>query len=248
MVLPDHHSLREAGIGDCAASINGSGTTNGINGHTTNAAHSSHSRYMSISTASEFDSSNAMNGQEPAPAQKPVAICGLALRLPGKIRTPQQLWEFLLSKGDARSKVPESRYNVASFYDPSNKPASVPTEYGYFLDEDLGALDTSFFSMPRMEVEREAPEHRLMLEVARECLEDAGEMNWRGRKIGCYMGCFGEDWQNMFARDPQSWGQYRATGPGDYTLSNRVSYEFNLQGPRCVPLNLNLDGSLIFIV
>lgn len=50
-------------------------------------------------------------------------------------------------------RVPSSRYNVAAFYDPTGKPGTVVTEYGYFLDEDIGALDTSFFSMPRMEVE-----------------------------------------------------------------------------------------------
>lgn len=164
--------------------------------------------------------------------QTPIAICGMAVRLPGGIRTPQQFWEFLINKGDARSKVPESRYKVSSFYDPSGKPGSVPTEYGYFLNEDLGALDTSFFSMARTEVARESPEHRIMLEVARECLEDAGEPSWSGKCVGCYMGSFGEDWQNMFTREPQAWGQYRATGPGDYNLSNRVSYELNLKGPR----------------
>lgn len=162
----------------------------------------------------------------------PFAICGLALRLPGGLRTPQQFWEFLLAGGDARTRVPESRYNISAFYDPDGKPASVPTEYGYFLDDDLRALDTSFFSMPRSEAERASPEQRLMLEVARECLEDAGETDWRGRSIGCYMGNFGEDWCEMFARESQGWGQYRATGYGDFVLSNRISYELGLRGPR----------------
>ncbi|KAF2645859.1 putative polyketide synthase [Massarina eburnea CBS 473.64] len=161
----------------------------------------------------------------------PIAICGLALRLPGGLRTPQQYWDFLLSGQDARSRVPESRYNVSAFYDPSGKPTTVPTEYGYFLDEDLGALDTSFFSMPRSEVEQASPEQRLVLEVARECLDDAGETNFRGQCIGCYIGNFGEDWSEMFARENQGWGQYRMSGPGDFVISNRLSYELNINGP-----------------
>lgn len=161
-----------------------------------------------------------------------IAICGMAVRLPNGIKTPQQLWQFLLNKGDARSRVPESRYNVSAFYHPSGKPGTVITEHGYFLDDDIGTLDTSFFSMPRMELERADPQQRLLLEITRECLEDAGITKWRGRRIGCYVGSLGEDWSEMFARESQNWGMYRASGSGDFALSNRVSYEMDFRGPR----------------
>ena len=183
------------------------------------------------------------NGTE-TNTQSPVAICGMALRLPAGLKTPQQLWEFLLSEGDARGRVPSSRYNVAAFHDRTGKHGTVITEHGYFLEEDIGVLDTSFFSMPRMEVERTDPQQRLMLEAVRECFEDAGEPAWAGKRIGCYMGSLGEDWCEMFARETQNWGPYRYTGYGDFTLSNRVSYEMNLQGPRFVySYDLVLDDS-----
>ena len=175
----------------------------------------------------------AVNGTQDY-SQTPIAICGMALRLPAGLKTPQQLWQFLLAGGDARGRVPDSRYNVASFHDSNGKHGTVITEQGYFLDEDIGALDTSFFSMPRMEVERTDPQQRLMLEVTRECFEDAGETAWRGKCIGCFMGSLGEDWSEMFARETQNWGPYRYTGSGDFALSNRVSYEMDLQGPRLV--------------
>lgn len=164
----------------------------------------------------------------------PIAICGMALRLPGGLSSPRDLWEFLLAKGDARDRVPKSRYNVYAYYSPEGTYGSVATEYGYFLDEgvDLGALDTSFFSMTRNEVERADPQQRLLLEVARECFEDAGVTKWRGKTIGCYVGSFGEDWVEMFAREPQQYGIHRVVGIGDFALSNRISYEMDLQGPR----------------
>ncbi|KAI1209352.1 fatty acid synthase S-acetyltransferase [Annulohypoxylon truncatum] len=163
----------------------------------------------------------------------PIAICGMALRLPGGLTTPQELWEFLLTKGDARSRVPQTRYNLSAFYSPTGKPGTVFTEHGYFLDEsvDLGALDTSFFTMPRTEVERADPQQRLLLEVARECFEDAGVTNWRGKTIGCYVGNFGEDWLEMFTKETQQWGLHRVVGTGDFVLSNRISYEMDLRGP-----------------
>lgn len=182
------------------------------------------------------DHSTETKGIDDVPTSSPVpiAVCGMALRLPAGLKTPQQLWEFLLAGGDARGRVPASRYNVAAFHDPTGKHGTLITEYGYFLDDDISALDTSFFNMPRMEVERTDPQQRLMLEVARECFEDAGETAWKGKRIGCFMGSLGEDWCEMYARETQNWGPYRYTGHGDFALSNRVSYEMDLQGPRLV--------------
>jgi acyl transferase domain-containing protein len=157
----------------------------------------------------------------------------MALRLPGGIMDPSQFWEFLLSKKDARSPVPQSRYNIDGHYSKSGKPGAVKSQYGYFLDEsvDIGALDTSFFSMPKAELERADPQQRQLLEVTRECLESAGETNYRGKDIGCWVGSFGEDWCESFAKDQQHYGMYRISGWGDFILSNRISYEYDLRGP-----------------
>ncbi|KAJ5768714.1 Acyl transferase/acyl hydrolase/lysophospholipase [Penicillium odoratum] len=161
----------------------------------------------------------------------------MSVRLPGGIHSPQQLWDFLIAKGDARGPVPKSRYDASAYYSDSEmpNPGSTKTEYGYFLDEsiDLAYIDTSFFSMAKLDVERMDPHQRQMLEVARECLEDAG-VNWKGRPIGCYMGSFGEDWVEMSAKENQQYGLYRVTGYGDFMLSNRISYEMDLTGPSMV--------------
>lgn len=228
------------------SSINGQ---EALNGSTLSSGHK-HGQFMdgqTVNGQAGFDGSglyggypngHSINGEAvhgvQSHGQPPIAICGMALRLPAGLKTPQQLWEFLLAGGDARGRVPSSRYNVAAFHDSTGKHGTVITEYGYFLDEDIGALDKSFFSMPRMEVERTDPQQRLMLEATRECFEDAGETAWRGQRIGCYMGSLGEDWCEMFARETQNWGPYRYTGFGDFALSNRVSYEMDLQGPRFV--------------
>jgi hypothetical protein len=217
---------------------NGHGAPNGtaLSGHSVN----DHATSGPSANGEELDGRSSTlpslaNGSSSS-GEIPIAICGMAVRLPGGVATPQQFWEFLVNKGDGRCRVPETRYNVSAFYSSSKKPGSVITEYGYFLDESmgLGALDTSFFTMSRPEVERTDPQQRMMLEVARECFEDAGVTNWRGKTIGCYIGNFGEDWLEMFAKEPQQWGMHRAGGYGDYVISNRVSYEMDLRGPRYV--------------
>jgi acyl transferase domain-containing protein len=169
-------------------------------------------------------------------ADFPIAICGMALRLPGGLGSPQQLWDFLLAKGDARGRVPESRYNILAYYSTSGRPGTIGTEYGYFLDDSvkLGALDASRFSLSRAELEFADPQQRRMLEVVRECFDDAGEVGFKGGLIGCYMGSYGEDWLEMQNRDPQQSGINKIDGYGDFMLSNRISYEMDLCGPRYV--------------
>lgn len=93
-------------------------------------------------------------------APVPIAICGMAMRLPGGISNGDELWDFLLNKKDARSEVPAERYNADAFHGEGH--------HGYFLkDIDLQGFDASHFRVSRFEVERMDPQQRLMLELAR---------------------------------------------------------------------------------
>lgn len=163
----------------------------------------------------------------------PIAICGMALRLPGGSASPQEFWDFLMNKGDARSRVPESRYNVSAYHRTDKRPGAIASEYGYFLDESvkLGAFDSSRFSLSRAELEYADPQQRRLLEVVREAFDDAGDVNFRGKAIGCYVGNMGEDWGELMNRDPLSHGANRIDGYNDWMLGNRISYEFGLTGP-----------------
>lgn len=162
-----------------------------------------------------------------------VAICGIGLRLPGGISNGDEFWELLHNGIDARTPIPATRYNVGGFDDSLGGKDAIRVKHGYFLDQDLSSLDTSFFTLTKSELEKTDPQQRLLLEVTRECLEDAGEFNYRGQAVGCYVGTFGDDWLFMSAKESQQGGGYTVTGHGDLMLANRVSYEYDLRGPRC---------------
>ncbi|KAH8660627.1 putative polyketide synthase [Xylariales sp. PMI_506] len=161
----------------------------------------------------------------------PIAICGMGVRLPGGIKSATDLFQFLVNKGDARTSVPETRYNVESFYDPDGKPGSVSTKYGYYLDVDLAQFDTSMFNVSNAELETMDPSQRLLLEVTREALEAAGEADFRGKNIGTFIGDFTEDWQDLQNLDLLNSAPYQLTGKQDFVLSNRLAFEYNLLGP-----------------
>ncbi|TDZ32378.1 Highly reducing polyketide synthase gloL [Colletotrichum spinosum] len=163
----------------------------------------------------------------------PVAICGIGLRLPGGINTPTSLYNFLISRKDARSKRDVPRYESKHHYfTGTGKSGSLPTEEGYWLsNDDVTKFDPSMFSMSPKETAKLDPQQRLLLQVVWEALESAAETDWQGQKIGCYVGSFGDDWREMHAVDTQDDGMYRLTGYMDFAQANRVSHAFDLRGP-----------------
>ncbi|KAI1297499.1 hypothetical protein F5Y03DRAFT_398536 [Xylaria venustula] len=176
----------------------------------------------------------------------PIAVCGMATRLPGGISSPEQLWEFILNKGDACIPIPGERYTTHlprgdTVMDDRDGAAAGDTNmrhwktHGYMLDHvDLAAFDSALFSMSRTELSVMDPQQRILLELTRECFESAGETFWRGKPIGVFVGTFGEDWNDVQYHDRHDLSLYKLPGAGDYILANRISYEYDLKGPSVV--------------
>ncbi|KAM3476481.1 hypothetical protein MY5147_003203 [Beauveria neobassiana] len=166
-------------------------------------------------------------------SEKSIAIIGMGFRLPGGISTDGEFWDLLINKKNGRCKVPLTRYNVDGFGGGKTQTQSVATEYGYFLQNKLSGVDTSFFSMKHAEVNVLDPQLRLLLEVAWECMESAGQTHKLvGSNTGVFAGVFGEDWHNMLHRDDLMPNTYRVLSAGDYGLSNVLSYQYDFRGPR----------------
>ncbi|PKY01890.1 ketoacyl-synt-domain-containing protein [Aspergillus campestris IBT 28561] len=165
------------------------------------------------------------------PSQVPIAIVGMAVRLPGGVRSTDSFWDLLLSQKDISREVPQDRYNIDAFYS-DTQPRAVKARRGYFLDHDMADTDPSAFNMMENETGHLDPQQRLLLEVVWECMENAGQADWRGKDIGCYVGSFSEDWLEMSFRDPLFMSRYHVFGASDFALSNRISYEYDLRGPR----------------
>jgi acyl transferase domain-containing protein len=133
---------------------------------------------------------------------------------------------------DAYCLIPASRHNIEGFDDSLGGKDAIKVQYGYFLDEDLSCLDTSFFTLTKSVLEKTDPQQRMLLEVTRECLEDTGEVNYRGQSIGCYVGTFGDDWLIMSTKESKQGSGYKVTGHGDLIIANRILYEYDFRGPR----------------
>jgi acyl transferase domain-containing protein len=208
------------------------GVTNGyLNGHT-NGDLNGHTQSVNAHTNGYVNGHSNENIATPTSSSEPIAICGMAMRLPGGIHDAEGFWDALYNGKDLRCPIPSDRYNAKAFSNALGKKGAIKTQYGYFLKDDLSCLDASFFSMTKAELERTDPQQRQILEVTRQCLESAGEVNYRGKSIGCFVGTFGEDWLHSQSKENQFTGAF--SGSGDLMIANRVSYEFDLKGPRHV--------------
>ncbi|KAJ2989962.1 hypothetical protein NUW58_g3196 [Xylaria curta] len=153
--------------------------------------------------------------------QAPIAVVGMACRLPGSCNNPTQLWDFLLRGGIASRTPPETRFNFEAHHDNSKRRNTMASPGGMFIDADPRDLDASFFRLPRSEAISMDPQQRQLLEVVYEGLENSGvtleEIN--GQSIGCFVGSYACDYGDMDKRDPENGSHYTTLGTGRAMLT-----------------------------
>ncbi|KAL0929727.1 polyketide synthase [Colletotrichum truncatum] len=166
---------------------------------------------------------------------EPIAICGMACRLPGGVDSESSFWKMLVEKRTGQTaKVPESRFNIdAHLHENLSRPGSFNVPGGYFLDNKPEDFDPTFFNITPVEAQWLDPQQRRMLEVSYECLTSAGltldEIS--GTNTAVYVGSFTSDYQQMSTREPDFRHNYAATGVDTGIISNRIGNTFNLNGP-----------------
>ena len=125
--------------------------------------------------------------------QEPVAVIGMACRLPGDSNSPAALWDFLEKGGSADNEAPETRFNLKTHHDGSKKPKTMRSPGGMFLEKINPRLfDAPFFGISRTDAIAMDPQQRQLLEVVYECIENAGLRmdDLDGAKFGCFVGSY----------------------------------------------------------
>lgn len=84
----------------------------------------------------------------------PVAIVGMACRLPGDVSSPGDLWKILTKGRSCWSKIPKNRFNAEAYHHPNpEKKGTMNSAGGYFVSQDLETFDAGFFDMTKKEAE-----------------------------------------------------------------------------------------------
>ena len=163
----------------------------------------------------------------------PVAVIGLACRLPGGVNSPEQLWQALLQGEDFVTEVPLDRWDIDEYYDPEpGVPGRSHCKWGAFMD-NLGDFDPEFFGISEREAIAMDPQHRLLLETSWEAMEHAGltPAQLADSQTGVFIGFTHADYQFVQAETGTLEGPYGNTGTNSCMASGRVSYALGLHGP-----------------
>ncbi|OIJ95338.1 hypothetical protein BIV23_34850 [Streptomyces monashensis] len=182
----------------------------------------------------------------PAPTDEPIAIVAMGCRYPGEVRSPDDLWELLLSGQDAITGFPKDRG--------WDLPTAGPVQAGGFLT-DIADFAPELFGIPPHEALAMDPQHRLLLQVCREAIGRAGiePRSLRGSDTAVFTGVPASDYAARFLHDwsradalPQDVRALLARGNVASLASGRLAYVFGFEG-QAVSLDTGCSSALLAI-
>ncbi|NEO42202.1 MAG: SDR family NAD(P)-dependent oxidoreductase [Moorea sp. SIOASIH] len=181
---------------------------------------------------------------------EPIAIVGMACRFPGEANDPQQFWQILSNGIDTITEIPKERWDIDAYYDPNPEaPGKTYSPYGAFL-QNIDWFDPEFFKISPREALSMDPQHRLLLEVSWEALENAGNIPQRlhGSPTGVFIGITLSEYGSITkqAELDSNIGSYAITGLPLYAAAGRLSYTLGLTGPS-MAIDTACSSSLVAI-
>ncbi len=182
--------------------------------------------------------------------REPIAIVGMACRLPAGANDLDGYWRLLVEQRDGTSEIPLGRWDNSRVYD---RDKTVPGKSyvkrgGFLTGVDPYEFDPFFFKISPKEAEALDPQQRMILEVTYEAFLNAGIPleSLMGSNAGSYLGICSTDFQgaHVLSYDATRIDAYSLLGSAFATAGGRISFTWGMQGP-AVSIDTACSSSLI---
>ncbi len=197
-----------------------------------------------------IESLQARLGAAEQAKSEPIAIIGIACRFPGGANDPDSFWDLMRAGVDAITQVPPARWDAEAFYNPDpGVPGKICTRYGGFI-ADHDRFDAQFFGISPREAELMDPQHRLLLTVSWEAIENAGQVRERlsGSQTGVFVGITANEYGHLqtVSTGAAEVNAYYTTGSSLNTAAGRLAFVFGFTGP-CMAIDTACSSSLVAV-
>jgi acyl transferase domain-containing protein/acyl carrier protein/protein-L-isoaspartate O-methyltransferase len=180
---------------------------------------------------------------------EPIAVTGLACRFPGHANDPAAFWRLLRDGVDGITEVPKSRWDIDAYYDADpDAPGKSYARHGGFIDA-IDEFDPHFFGISPREARSIDPQHRLILEVAWEALEDASQFpgELQGTATGVFVGITTNDYADVLSAGGSEYlDAYQLTGCSLNFVAGRLAHVLGLHGP-AMAIDTACSSSLVAV-
>jgi amino acid adenylation domain-containing protein len=179
---------------------------------------------------------------------EPVAVIGMACRFPGGVDSPDKYWELLKNGDDPVKKVANDPVTLSRQDCTSDYESKSPLAYLSLL-EQVDGFDARFFRVSAKEAKCMDPQHRILLEVCWEALEDAGSLyQQKELETGVFVGVSASDYAQLLTHslDISDINSFFSTGNLANAAAGRIAYHFGFKGP-CIALDTACSSSLVSV-
>lgn len=177
---------------------------------------------------------------------EPIAIVGFAFRFPGDLDTEEALWQALKEGRDLVTQVPADRWATEELQHDRRKEPGRSITFSAGVCSGIDEFDAGFFGISPREAAWMDPQQRMLLELAWEALENAGQKpaDLAGSNCAVYVGISSLDYGVRAMDDLASISPHYMTGNTLSIAANRLSYVLDLRGPS-VSVDTACSSSLV---